>query len=78
MTLIHLTIDDEVVMNNDLGTWSTEPPALTDLKLKTGNQPWAIPAIQVIAHAAIHQQDTVITVHTHTGGWSITVNTDQT
>lgn len=73
MTHVTLTINDTIVMDGDLGQWSTEPPAISELKLKAGREPWAIPTMQAIAAAAIHQQDTTITVANDSSGWSLQV-----
>lgn len=75
MTHVTLTIDDTELMNGDLGQWSTEPPAISDLKLKVGKEPWAIPTLQAIASAAITAKDTHITVTTRADGWGMEVST---
>lgn len=74
MTHILLTVDGTAVMDGDLGAWSNEPPAITDLKLKAGTEPWAIPTPQAIATAAITATDTTIAVQTRTDGWAMDVN----
>lgn len=73
MTHVTLSVDGCEWMNGDLGQWSAEPPAITDLKLKAGTEPWAIPTLQAIAAAAITAKDTTITVHTRTNGWGMDV-----
>lgn len=73
MPQVKLVVDNETVMDVDLLSWTSEPPAITDLKTDTASKPWAIPTMQAIASAAINQQDTTITVRTRGGGWGMDV-----
>lgn len=73
MPQVKLTINQRVVMDIDISRWNSEPPAITELKLKTAEQPWAIPTMQAIAAAAIKQQSTDITVTTTDTMWTLQV-----
>lgn len=73
MPNVTLTIDGDTVMDIDIATWTAQPPAVADLQLRARKDPWAIPALQAIADAAITQRDTRITVQTATTGWAMDV-----
>lgn len=79
MTHVKLTIDGEVQMDGDLGSWSKEPPAVSDLKLKAGvpgsASQWSMAVLQVIAAAAVKRvKSTTIEVTTRAGGWTLDVS----
>ncbi len=85
MPQVKLTVDTVTVMDIDISIWSPEPTAritelkLADLRLKTAEQPWAIPVWQAIAAAAAKQQSADITVTTAASAtetmWTLQVRT---
>lgn len=73
MPQVSLTIDGDTVMDIDISTWSSEPPAVADLKLRATEDEWAIPVLQVMAASAARQRDAAISVRTTASGWEMGV-----
>lgn len=83
MSHIRITIDDEVVMDADPGQWSVTPPDVASLQLKGGGttpKPWmqavllTLASVATLAMAGKPAGDTVITVTTRDGGWTLDVH----
>ena len=76
MPNLRITIDGEVQMDGDLGTWSTEPPFITAQKLAIAakrDQPSAIPIMGLVAKAATGEHISAIEVRTLGDGWEMKV-----
>lgn len=85
-----ITIDDQTVMNTDVGTWTATPPDLTKLNLRGGGnkpQPWLQAIMFTIAKLATEQLAgqtagttnangrTDIVVTTRGNGWDMSTTT---
>lgn len=83
---LSITIDDDTVMDSDIGTWTHTPPDLTKLNLRGGGtkpQPWLQAIMFTVAKLATEQLSgqttgngrTDIHVTTRTNGWDMSMRT---
>lgn len=78
MSQTTLIVDGETLLNQNLNQYTPQPPQfLAQLAAhKTKNtkpQPHLQAALTAILHAIQTQQDTTITITTHTNGWNMEV-----
>lgn len=76
MPSLRITVDDKVVMDGDMGTWTTEPPFISEQKLAIAakkDQPWAIPVLSLVAKAATGAHIQAIDIRTGLKGWTLSV-----
>lgn len=75
MTNMRVTLNGDVLMDGDLGQWSTNPPPLLaeQLKAHTTPKPWMRAIMLTIADAATSNQSTTIDVTTRSNRWDLHV-----
>jgi hypothetical protein len=76
MPQIKVTIDNTVVMDGDLGSWTDDPPEILTEQLKAGARPapHMRALLGVIAEVALTGKNLQADVQTRTDGWALTVN----
>lgn len=77
MPTLRVTVNDVVVMDGDLGKWSSEPPFITEQQLAIANkqaQPWSMPLLMTIRQALMGEPTRAIDIHTRTDGWTLEVH----
>lgn len=76
MSHLKISIDDQVLMDGDIGQWTAEPPrGVQDLVSKaSGNtDPWHQAILVVMTHTIAAQKNATITVNTQADGWTLEV-----
>lgn len=75
MANVRYVVDDQTIMDGELGQWALANPAEFGklLKPNTSQDPWSMPVTFVITMYAAKNQDVAILVRTHTTGWTLTV-----
>ncbi len=71
MTHISVTVDDDTLMDGDVGEWLHVPPVL-ERHMKAPD-PWSRPLIMAFTDAAVRKRDTTITIATQPNGWTLAV-----
>lgn len=76
MPTMRVTIDGNVVMDGDLGNWSTNPPELITEQLKANARPapWMRALMLTMAEAAMSEQSMTVDVVTRADGWDYSVS----
>lgn len=80
-THIKMTVDGEVLMDGDLGTWKRNPPSTIQHLLKPGRkpEPYLQAALGALLEASLISRSTTIDVETVEHGWILKVqHTPQT
>jgi hypothetical protein len=80
MANIRITVDGNVLMDADPGTWSSAPPNMMPLQLgKPDPDPWMVAMMPTVAKVATEAMagkkpgDITITVTTDDNGWTLDV-----
>lgn len=75
MPHLHITIDDQTVLDGDLGEWTTNPPQLITEQLTNPKpQPGMKALMLALTEAAIHNQPTHINLQNRPNGWTLQVD----
>jgi len=79
MPNLKIVVNDQVQMNGDLGTWSSEPPFISQQKLAIAtkrDEPWSVAVLSLVAKAATGTPIHTINITTRDDGWTLDVLTD--
>lgn len=70
MSHLRITVDDQILMDSTVGSWSQEPPTITNdlLRGQHNNKPWSMPLLSVLMPVLISNRDASITVTTQGDG----------
>lgn len=74
---MHVQVDGSVVMDGDMGQWTSEPPAIASLKLQAAKKdhPWARHILLIVAEAGMSDRATNVNVVTDgDGGFTLEVD----
>lgn len=76
MAHTRITIDNNVVLNSDLGDWQQQPPDFVQAQLRPGAkpQPWMKALLVTMAEAAATDQPLTANITTRAGGWTLAVD----
>jgi hypothetical protein len=72
---MRVTVDGQVIMDGDLGQWSTDPPELIKDQLRANARPapWMRALMMTMADAAMGGQSISVDVKTRGDGWDFSV-----
>jgi hypothetical protein len=75
MATMRVTIDGKVVMNGNIGQWTTEPPKIITDQLKPNAKPapWMRALMLTLADAALSEHALTVDVKTRADGWDYSV-----
>jgi hypothetical protein len=75
MAKVRLVIDGHTAMDEDLGTWLSDPPAILRDQLAANATPklYMRAVLLIVADAAMTSTDTTIVVTTDAGDWTMDV-----
>lgn len=70
-----MQVDGSVVMDGDMGQWTSEPPAIASLKLQAAKKdhPWARHILLIVAEAGMSDRSMSVDVRTRRDGWDCSV-----
>lgn len=75
MATMKLTVNDDVILDGDLGEWTDNPPALLTDQLKAGAKPrpWMRAVLLTVADFATGKQSMDVNVQHRSNRWTLAV-----